>query len=450
MPRGRARRREREDHVRVHDVRGTHPDRPLCKRTTPLTNPRPTLRPGRTTLLVPTIAFREHQEIRVNYTIATGSAPDVKVASANCHNSHVLLRNYELDQVGQAEVDALAQARADISMYENLIAFTKNLINSQAMVTTDDQGIATLIQHPPPPPPPPPVQAGSAPAPPETVSGATLVRRYEDALLETEARADELVLKLADCFAKDRTSGVVCGLSSNEAPYPWSAVGNGKCRGYDTLSTREGDYCGYCEPVAIQTNPRGPCSRVPFLVARRGERRQPAGGRQQAAQGAAVGGPLLLRRRRQSAVLLAQRLTHAAQRRHRRRLHETARPRILARLLRLKPHTRTHMHTCTRTCAHAAPDQPCSLALRSEFKFARQRLTAEAGDDIELCRANLTARLERCDLNCDACGAQCTSKAATDAMAVFRCSLLLPVLGMLQAQHSSDLGLVRKHPTQTF
>jgi hypothetical protein len=177
----------------------------------------------------------------------------------------VLLRNYEMDQVGQAEVDALAQARADISMYENLIAFTKNLINSQAMVTTDDQGIATLIQNPPPPPPPPPVEAGSAPAPPEIVSGAILVRRYEDALLETEARADELVLELADCFAKDRTSGVVCGLSSNEAPYPWSALGNGKCRGYDTLSTREGDYCGYCEPVAIQTGtPRA--HACPFLL----------------------------------------------------------------------------------------------------------------------------------------------------------------------------------------
>jgi len=166
----------------------------------------------------------------------------------------VLLRNYELDTVGQADRDALEQARADISMYENLIAFTKNLINSQAMVTTDDQGIATLIQNPPPPPPPPPAAAGSAPAPPEVVSGAALVRRYEDALLETEARADELVLKLADCFAKDRASGVVCGLSSNEAPYPWSALNNGKCRGHDTLSTREGDYCGYCKPVAIQTN----------------------------------------------------------------------------------------------------------------------------------------------------------------------------------------------------
>jgi hypothetical protein len=232
-------------------------------------------------------------EIRVNYTIATGSNPDVKIASTNCHNSHVLLRNYELDTVGQADRDELEKVRNDITMYENLIAFTKNLINSQAMVTTDDQGRATLIQHPPPPPPPPPVEAGSAPAPPEVVSGRALVRRYEEALVESEARADELVLKLADCFAKDRASGVVCGMSSNEAPFPWSALNGAKCRGHDTLSTREGDYCGYCTPVAIQTN-ANQCSRVPFLVARRGIRRQPARGRQQAAQGAALRGALLL------------------------------------------------------------------------------------------------------------------------------------------------------------
>jgi hypothetical protein len=85
--------------------------------------------------------------------------------------------------------------------------------------------------------------------------------------------------------------------------------------------------------------------------------------------------------------------------------------------------------------------------LRSEFKFARQRLTPEAGDDIELCRANLTKRIERCHINCDACGAHCTSKAVRDIVGVAKCSVALPILGMLQAQHSSDLGLVRKHST---
>jgi hypothetical protein len=86
--------------------------------------------------------------------------------------------------------------------------------------------------------------------------------------------------------------------------------------------------------------------------------------------------------------------------------------------------------------------------MRSEFKFARQRLTAEAGNDIELCRSNLTKRIERCHINCDACDAWCTSKAVREIASVAKCSVALPVLGMLQAQHSSDLGLVRKHRTQ--
>ena len=85
--------------------------------------------------------------------------------------------------------------------------------------------------------------AATAPAPP----GLRARPRAREALVESEARADQLVLKLADCFAKDRASGVVCGLSSNEAPFPWSALNGAKCRGYDTLSTREGDYCGYWE-----------------------------------------------------------------------------------------------------------------------------------------------------------------------------------------------------------
>ena len=99
------------------------------------------------------------QEIQVNYTLATGDDPDVKLASTNCHNSHVLLRNYELDKTNQAENDELAQVRADITMYEKLIAFTKHLINSQALVgPADSWGRVTLLSpKPSPPPPPPPV-----------------------------------------------------------------------------------------------------------------------------------------------------------------------------------------------------------------------------------------------------------------------------------------------------
>ena len=205
------------------------------------------------------------QEIQVNYTIATGSEPDVKLASTNCHNSHVLLRNYELDTTGQADRDELELVRSDMEMYASLIAFTKNLINSQAMVTTDSAGKATLLSpKPSPPPPPPPVPELEVyapvhpPAPPELVSGSVLVTRYEEALIDSEAREGEIVLKLAECFVKDRADDTVCGFSSNEAPHPWMAKNNVKCRGYDTLQARQEDYCGYCKTFATQTNT--PCS----------------------------------------------------------------------------------------------------------------------------------------------------------------------------------------------
>ena len=220
------------------------------------------------------------QEISINYTLATGADPDVKIAGTNCHNSHVLLRNYELDTTGQAERDELARVRADITMYENLVAFTKDLINSQAMVgPADSWGRVTLLSPKPSPPPPPPPVAElidawtprHPPAPPETVSAQSLIQRYEGNILDLEAREDELVLKLNDCFVRDRAAGTVCGLNSNEAPraiqpvlglacapslhasrppplgqapHPWMALNGVKCRGYDTLSTREGDYCG--------------------------------------------------------------------------------------------------------------------------------------------------------------------------------------------------------------
>ena len=49
------------------------------------------------------------------------------------------------------------------------------------------------------------------------MGGRALIARYEGNILDLEAREDELVLKLDDCFVKDRAEGTVCGLSSNEA-----------------------------------------------------------------------------------------------------------------------------------------------------------------------------------------------------------------------------------------
>ena len=171
-----------------------------------------------------------------------------------------MLRNYELDTTGQAERDELAQVRSDITMYENLITFTKHLLNSQALVGPPDAwGRVTLLSpKPSPPPPPPPVaelidvwQPRHPPAPPEIVAGQVLIQRYEGNILDLEAREVELVLKLDECFVKDRAEGTVCGLNSNEAPDPWVARDGVKCVGYETRSAREGDYCG-CAQLATQ------------------------------------------------------------------------------------------------------------------------------------------------------------------------------------------------------
>ena len=54
-------------------------------------------------------------EIQVNYSVATGAAPDIKTVSTNCGLSRVLLDNYHLDATGQAERDELEQVCARTS-----------------------------------------------------------------------------------------------------------------------------------------------------------------------------------------------------------------------------------------------------------------------------------------------------------------------------------------------
>ena len=329
-------------------------------------------------------------EIRVNYTIATGTEPDVKLASTNCHNSHVLLRNYELDTTGQADRDALEDAREDVQMYTSLIAFTKSLINSQAMVTVDPvTGFAKLLDSsPPPPPPPPPLPELAAyapmhpPAPPELVRPDVVVQRYEDALGESRERARGLVSKLEECFVVDRADDTVCGFNSNEAPHPWMARDGVKCRGYDTLSAREEDYCGYWE------------SDVNPLAADRKLRKE-----------LLDVGPYCIDGNEQVAYCSPNA-------------------------------TRTQRSGVTDIEYMSRPDREYC-----EFKFARQRLTPEVDNDIEMCRANLTRRVASCHTSCDACDARCTSAAARDLVSAYRCSLGLPTIGMQAAFHSSDVGV---------
>lgn len=187
-------------------------------------------------------------EVAVNFTLATGSAPDVKTAGTNCGNARVLLENYERDRVGQDVRDALEETRASISVTEELIAFWDHVQNSRAMVSIDPvTGLVTSVLPPSssPPPPPPPVLHNAPPAPPEQVSNAVQLQRLADELVALELRRDALVASLDDCYVPSRPSGVVCGLSSAEAPDPWMALGGIKCRGYDTRSARERDFCGY-------------------------------------------------------------------------------------------------------------------------------------------------------------------------------------------------------------
>lgn len=252
-------------------------------------------------------------EIRINYTIATGPEPDVKLASTNCHNSHVLMRNYELDTTGQDERDELEDVRDDIEMYTNLIEFTKNLLNSQAMVTTDSNGRATLISpkpSPPPPPPPVPKLATYAPmhppAPPELVSGRALVTRYEDALGESQTREDEIVLKLKECFVVNRADDTVCGFSSNEVCYfkPITYFSTQHIHVYAGAASVDGAQQRQVPRLRHTLLARGGLLRIlcqtfnsnqhiivvyhshKHVVLRRGVGRQPTGGRPQAAQGA--------------------------------------------------------------------------------------------------------------------------------------------------------------------
>ena len=94
-------------------------------------------------------------------------------------------------------------------------------------------------------------------------------------------REAELLSKVSSCFY-NRVDDIVCGMNANEAPNPWIALDGQPCQGYETLSTREYDYCGYCvppyppPPLCIR-NPQTACNDVlvVVVVAHRGLGRQP-------------------------------------------------------------------------------------------------------------------------------------------------------------------------------
>ena len=58
-------------------------------------------------------------EIAVNFTVATGAAPDPKSVGTNCGNARVLLENYERDRVGQ---DVRQVERREVERRQQLLA----------------------------------------------------------------------------------------------------------------------------------------------------------------------------------------------------------------------------------------------------------------------------------------------------------------------------------------
>ena len=81
----------------------------------------------------------------------------------------------------------------------------------------------------------------------------------------------------------------------------------------------------------------------------------------------------------------------------------------------------------------------------SEFRFVRERLTPESIDSIEACRQELALRVDRCQISCDACKAECTSEAARQIVSAWKCSFGIPGLGLAVAFHSSDIGVDISH-----
>lgn len=219
------------------------------------------------------------QEISVNFTLATGAAPDVKTVSTNCGNSRVLMANHALDLVGQAERDELALVRDELAVQSDVLDFWQGVARSRAMVSIDPTtGFATLLPpSPSPPPPPPPAPENAPPSQPADMGNEVEMQRVEDRITALEARRDALVSTLRACHVEDRASHVVCGQTANEAPDqhtrlppthytldgnghcfstlrkcqrvqapdPWVALDGVKCRGYATRQARELDFCGY-------------------------------------------------------------------------------------------------------------------------------------------------------------------------------------------------------------
>jgi hypothetical protein len=74
------------------------------------------------------------------------------------------------------------------------------------------------------------------------VSPAERIAELQLEIDRLNARETVIVGQLDGCVG---TRTRACGLSLTEAPNPWLGLNGQKCRGYDTLSARYADFCGY-------------------------------------------------------------------------------------------------------------------------------------------------------------------------------------------------------------
>ena len=247
--------------------------------------------------------------ISVNYTVALGQTPSVRLSALNCDNSDVLYSNYLLDTTLQAEKQELEDLRVSIAEQVKLVAFWQHVLDLQ------------------------PASAAGNSDPAYTKQTADLAAE----LATMRTREASLVSLIGGCVSS-RTHA--CGLSATEAPNPWVGADGSHCRGYGTWSTRELDYCGYWEsdvrvlPVSnrLESEPCGRARRFrTHAHARTHTRKRARAGQPERRQRTREGGPaprrsVLRGRERQLPLLRLLLRPDAAVRRVRAALLDASRP----------------------------------------------------------------------------------------------------------------------------
>ena len=192
----------------------------------------------------------EKLRVEVNYTVGLKENPSVEAITSNCQNSILMNENHRRDMVLQDKFTELARIREEMR---------KNRAFANLLDWANDHTLFFQPPSLPPPPPPPPVYEGP-PAPPKQLSVPDQQALYNHNYAVLAAREANLIKEVGGCVGSGPRD-MICGLSVIEAPNPWTSKSGAPCRGFDTLSARYGDFCGYerhthrthsCMPTGIR------------------------------------------------------------------------------------------------------------------------------------------------------------------------------------------------------